>query len=257
MISRIAAPLMLVTLLLVAWQGYVAISDVSAATLPPPTDVAHALWDERAVLSDAAIVTAGEIALGFLMAVVLGFLAGVLISRSRRAHDAAYPLLVASQMVPLPALAPLLVLWAGFDLGPKVLVIALVSFFPITVATADGLRSVDRDMVDLVGSMGAGRTRRFRMVELPSAAPRIFSGLKTAAALAPIGAVFAEWVGASNGLGYLVLVWNNQLATAEMLAAVVVLGVLGLTLFGLVALIERRLVPWQRDAAPARGFTSG
>lgn len=256
MIGRVLAPVLVVALLLAAWQGYVSVSDVSDATLPAPTDVASALWNERAVLLDAAWVTAGEIVLGFGAAVLVGLLTGAAISRSRLALRAAYPVLVASQMVPIPAIAPLLVLWAGFDLGPKVIVIALVSFFPITVATVDGLRAVDRELVDLLRTMGAGRWKRFRIVEIPAALPRVFSGLKTAAALAPIGAVFAEWVGSSDGLGYLILVWNNQTATAELLAAVAVLGALGLTLFGLVAGLQRILMPWRRDLPPAQGFTS-
>jgi len=254
--ARVLAPLAFVGLLLLAWQGYVVLSDVPSSTLPAPTDVASALRREKSVLLDAALVTAGEIAIGFTAAVLVGLLTGVAISRSRLALRASYPVLVASQMVPVPAIAPLLVLWAGFDLGPKVLVIALVSFFPITVATVDGLRGADGELLRLLDTMGAGRWKRFRIAEFPAALPRIFSGLKTAAALAPIGAVFAEWVGASDGLGYLILVWNNQTATAEMLAAVSVLSVLGLTLFGVVSLLQRVLVPWQRDSPADHRFTS-
>jgi len=256
MIGRLLAPLIFVALLLAAWQGYVAISDVSPVTLPAPADVASALQHQRTLLLDAAWVTVREIALGFGAAVLIGLLTGTLISRSRLALRATYPVLVASQMVPIPAIAPLLVLWAGFDLGPKVIVIALVSFFPITVATVDGLRGVDGQLLQLLQGMGAGRWKRFRIAEFPAALPRIFSGLKTAAALAPIGAVFAEWVGSSDGLGYLILVWNNQTATAELLAAVVVLGAIGLTLFAAVAVLQRLLVPWQRDSAAEQPFTS-
>lgn len=256
MIARLLAPLVLLALVAAAWQGYVSLSDVPVSTLPAPTDVATALRDQRSLLLDAAWVTGREILLGLSVAVVIGLLTGVAISRSPLLLRAAYPVLVASQMVPIVAIAPLLVLWAGFGLGPKVIVIALVSFFPVTVATVDGLRAVDPELTDLLRTMGAGRWKRFRIVELPAALPRIFSGLKIAAALAPIGAVFAEWVGASDGLGYLILVWNNQTATAEMLAAVVVLSAIGLTVFGLVALLQRLLVPWQRDLSRHRGFTS-
>lgn len=256
MISRLWPPALLAAALLGLWQLYASLSGVSTTTLPPPTDVATALWEERSMLGSAAATTSLEIVVGLLIAVVVGVCTGIVISRSVRLGRAAYPLLIASQTVPVPAIAPLVVLWLGFDFGPKIVLIALVSFFPVTVATIDGLRSVDRELLSMLRTMGAGRKRTFLMAEWPGALPRVMTGVKTAAVLAPVGAVFAEWVGASDGLGYLILIWNNQGLTAEMLAAVAVLGAIGLALFGIVLLVGRALLPWQRGEAPSGPFIS-
>jgi ABC-type nitrate/sulfonate/bicarbonate transport system permease component len=243
-VRRVAPPLVFLALVLGAWQLYASVADISSATLPTPTEVASALWDQRDLLSSAAWVTIQEIVLGYLLAVAVGVALAVAISASRLVERAVYPWLVVSQMVPIVAIAPIIVIWTGFDLRPKVIVIALVSFFPIAVNTIDGLRSTDPAMVDLLRSMGADGRRRFRLARLPAALPFLFSGLKVAAALAVIGAVFAEWVGASDGLGYLILTFNNQTATADVFACVVVLAAIGIALFGVVLVAEKVLLPW-------------
>ncbi|MBJ7332227.1 MAG: ABC transporter permease subunit, partial [Solirubrobacteraceae bacterium] len=140
--------------------------------------------------------------------------------------------------------APIFVIWTGFDLRPKVMVIALVAFFPISVSTIDGLKVAEPDLLHLLRTFGAGRWQRFRVAQLPAALPSVFSGLKVAAALAVVGAVFGEWVGSSEGLGYLILTFNNQVATADMFATIAVLAVIGMALFGAVLLAERLLLPW-------------
>jgi ABC-type nitrate/sulfonate/bicarbonate transport system permease component len=144
------------------------------------------------------------------------------------------------------AIAPILVVWFGFGLGPKVLLIALVCFFPVTVNTLDGLRSVDPQLITMMRTLGAGRAQILGRVELPSALPFFFSGTKIAIAVAVIAAVFAEWVGAESGLGHQIFVAESQLLTARMFAAITLLGVMAIILFGLVALIERRVVRWDR-----------
>jgi ABC-type nitrate/sulfonate/bicarbonate transport system permease component len=157
---------------------------------------------------------------------------------------AVYPWLVASQTVPIPAIAPVIVLWTGFDLRPKVIVIALVCFFPIVVNTVDGLKAAEPELLDLLRTLGASRWQRFRLGQLPASLPFVFSGLKVSAALSVIGAVFAEWVGSSGGLGYQVLILNNQTATSDLFAVIVVLSLIGVGLFLLVGLAERLLLPW-------------
>ena len=144
-------------------------------------------------------------------------------------------------------LAPIVVVWTGIDIRPKLIVIALVTFFPIAVNTVDGLKSADPELLNLLRTLGAGRWRRFRVAQLPAALPFLFSGLKVAAALCVVGAVFAEWVGSSNGLGYLILIYNNQTETTAMFATVLALSLLGVALFFLVAAIERLALPWYRD----------
>jgi ABC-type nitrate/sulfonate/bicarbonate transport system permease component len=144
------------------------------------------------------------------------------------------------------ALAPLMLIWFGYGLMPKILITALIGFFPIAVNTVDGLRSADRDMLALLRSMGASPTQRFRMVRVPAALPLVFSGARIAITFCVIGAVFGELVGASQGLGYLMERSAAQFQTARVFACIVILAVMGISLFGLVALIERLALPWRR-----------
>ncbi|HEY7256394.1 MAG TPA: ABC transporter permease [Solirubrobacterales bacterium] len=237
-------PLVFAAIALGLWQLYATVSGVSSATLPKPTEIAKALVEERSLLLENAWVTIEEILLGFGLAIVVGIILAVLIRSSRIIERAIYPWLVASQMVPIPAIAPLIVIWTGFDLRPKVIVIALVCFFPITVNAIDGLRAADPELLNLLKTLRAGRWQRFRKAQLPAALPFIFSGLKVGAAFSVIGAVFAEWVGSSEGLGYLILLLNNQTATTAMFAVIVVLAAIGIGLFLLVRLLEHLALPW-------------
>jgi ABC-type nitrate/sulfonate/bicarbonate transport system permease component len=240
-----------------AWQLYVAVSGIKESSLPAPSEVASALWSNRVVLSSAAWTTVQEIALGYLLALIVGVALAILISMSRVAERAIYPWLVISQTVPIPAIAPIFVIWTGFDIRPKLMVIALVAFFPIAVNTADGLKSTDPELLDLLRTFGAGRWRTLRIARLPAAMPFLFSGLKVAAALVVIGAVFAEWVGSSDGLGYLILTYNNQSLTSDVFATVVVLSVIGIVLFFIIAAIERLALPWYHDSDRGLGSQPG
>lgn len=249
--KRVGPPLAFALLVLAVWQLYATVGGIKESSLPKPTQVASSLWENRTLLLDNAWVTIKEILLGYLAAIALGIGLGVLICTSKLAERAIYPWLVTSQMVPIPAIAPIIVIWTGFDLRPKVIVIALVSFFPIAVNTIDGLKSADPEMGNLLRTLGAKRWRRFRTAEVPAALPFIFSGLRVGAALSVIGAVFAEWVGASEGLGYLILTLNNQTATTEMFAAIIVLALIGIALFALVGVLERILLPWYHEGRRA------
>lgn len=251
--AAVLPPVLFALFVLAVWQLYVVIGDVKESTLPKPTDIAASMWDNRTMLIENAWVTIKEIALGFAAAILLGVGLAVLIRSSRKVERAVYPWLVVSQMVPIPAIAPLLVIWTGFDMRPKVLVIMLVSFFPIAVNTIDGLRAVEPELMNLLKTLKANAWQRFRKAQLPAALPFMFSGLKVAAALSVIGAVFAEWVGASDGLGYLVLVLNNQTATTDMFAVIVTLAAIGISLFLLVTLVERLLLPWYYDSRETEG----
>jgi ABC-type nitrate/sulfonate/bicarbonate transport system permease component len=212
--------------------------------IPAPSEIAQSLWDDRDLLAADAWVTAQEVLLGFAIAVVLGFAFAIALHLSDVLRRAFYPLLVASQTVPVIAIAPILVVWLGFGIGPKLAIIALVCFFPITVNTLDGLRSVDPDLPRMMRTLDAGRLQILRRVEVPSALPFLLSGAKIAAVISVIGAVFGEWSGADEGLGHLILIAQGQLQTARVFAAVVVLSALALALFGAVALVERRLAWW-------------
>jgi len=235
-------------IVLTVWELYVVWGDVKESTLPAPTAIAESLWENREMLAENAWVTIKEILIGFAVAIVVGVGVATLIRSSQKIERAVYPWLVVSQMIPIPAIAPILVIWTGFDLRPKIMVIALVSFFPIAVNTIDGLRAAEPELLNLLKTLRANAWQRFRKAQLPAALPFLFSGLKVAAAFSVIGAVFAEWVGASEGLGYLILVLNNQTATTDMFAVIVVLALIGISLFLIVTLVERLMLPWYYES---------
>jgi ABC-type nitrate/sulfonate/bicarbonate transport system permease component len=247
LVRRFAPPLLFAVFVLAAWQLYVAASGITESVLPSPLEVARALVDDRGVLAPSAWTTLSEVLLGYAVAIVVGVVLAFAVASSRLVERAIYPWLVISQLIPVPAIAALVVVWTGFGLGSKVLVVALVSFFPIAVNTIDGLRSIDGDLIDLLRTLDAGRRQQLRLAHAPAALPYFFSGLRVAAVLSVIGAVFAEWVASyQTGLGYLILELGNETATAEEFAAIVLLAVIGVALFAAVGLLERVALPWYR-----------
>lgn len=247
-IGRWLAPGLLVLLTLGVWEVWVRLANTPRWLLPPPSAIARTLLDDRVLLLRHTRVTLGEVLLGFGLALAAGVLLAVLIDASPVLARAVYPLVIASQTVPVVALAPLLLIWLGYGLLPKVLVTALIGFFPIVVNTVDGLRATDRDVLDLLRALGAGRWTRFRLARLPAALPFVFSGARVAVAVCVIGAVFGELVGSSAGLGYLMTRAAAQFLTARVFACIVLLSGIGIGLFALVALAERLLLPWRRYA---------
>ena len=238
------AALVLVVLLGI-WELYVDLGGADKLILPAPHQVASALFTDRSLLWSNFLVTAEEVLLGILVAAVVGFAFAIALHLSGRTlRPAVYPLLIASQTIPIPMIAPLLVLWLGFGILPKLVVIALVSFFSIVVTTLAGLAAVEPDLIKLMRTFDASRLQIFRHVELPSALPGLFTGAKIAVVVAVIGAVFAEWAGSSSGLGYLFNQSLPQLLTARAYAAVVILSVFAIALFGLLTLAERLALPW-------------
>jgi ABC-type nitrate/sulfonate/bicarbonate transport system permease component len=229
------------------WDWIADALDIQPFLVPAPSDIADSLWTDRELLAENAWVTIQEVVLGFAIAAVAGFAFAVLLHLSDVARRAFYPLLMASQTVPVIAIAPILVVWLGFGLGPKLVIIALVCFFPITVNMLDGLRAVDPELPRMMRTLDARRVQILRRVEVPSALPFLFSGLKIAAVISVIGAVFGEWSGAGEGLGHLILVAQSQLQTARVFAAVVWLSAIALAMFGALTLLERR-VGWWREA---------
>jgi ABC-type nitrate/sulfonate/bicarbonate transport system permease component len=247
-VRRIAPPAILLGLVILAWQGIASTSVFDNYTLASPTEVIRSFRQDHALLLDDAWVTTTEILLGLGASIVLGFGGAVAMHLVRPLRDAAYPLFVASQAVPYMVLAPILVVAFDYGLAPKVALIALICFFPIAVNTLDGLRSVDPNLNKLMQSFGASRLTRLWKAELPASLPFIFSGLKLAATVSVIGAVFGEWSGAENGLGLLVLRANNQLQTPRLYAATVLLMLMSITLFAIVSILERLAVPWKGNS---------
>jgi putative hydroxymethylpyrimidine transport system permease protein len=238
---------LLLLALLGIWELYADLGGGDRLILPAPHDVAKALFTDRSLLWSNFLVTAQEVLLGILVAAIAGLALAVAIHFSRTLRAAVYPLLVASQTVPIPILAPVLVLWLGFGLLPKLVVIALVSFFSIVVTTLDGLAAVDPDLLKLMRTFDAPRGRSFRHVELPSALPGVFTGAKIAVAVAVIGAVLAEQAGADSGLGYLFEQADGQLLMPRAYAAVVILSAFAIALFALLTLAERLALPWAHE----------
>lgn len=242
--GRVLLPLLAILVLLGIWELYVKASGVSSLVLPSPIDVVRALVDDRATLWHNLKPTAAEICLGIALATAFALLVAVALHFSRVAAQAVYPLLVATQAIPVVVVVPLLVLWLGFGLLPKLVVIALVCFFPIVVTTLSALETVDPDLLKLLETFGAGRWESFRRVELPSALPGLFTGAKVAVVFSVIGAVFGEQSGSSSGLGYLLNVTDANLELSEAFATVFVLAALAILLFALLSLAERRALPW-------------
>lgn len=238
-------PAALVVIALIgAWELYAALGGVDSFILPAPHQVASSLYRDRSLLWSNLLVTAQEVGFGILLALALGYALAVAIHLSPTLRRALYPLLVGSQAVPFVVIAPLLVFWWGYGLGPKLPVIVLVCFFPIVVTTVDALAAVDADQIKLLTTLNASRLQAFRFAEAPAALPAAISGTKIALAIAVIGAVFAEWNGSTSGLGHLVLTSLPQFETARAWAATVVLAAFATACFYALAVAERRLAPW-------------
>ncbi len=246
MLRRYGSSALLLLAAVAAWQGLASLQSVDDLTLASPVEAVAALGEDWRLIVDNAGVTLAEVLLGLGLAIAGGTAAAVAMHVARPLREAAYPLLVASQAIPLVVLAPLFVLAFDYGIGPKLAIVALICFFPITVNLLDGLRSVEPELIKLMRSLGASRLTTLRKVELPASLPSLFSGLRVAASVSVIGAVFGEWAGAEAGLGRLVLLANNQLQTPRVYAGVVLLTVMALALFAAVSLAERAAVPWKR-----------
>ena len=241
-------PLSIVLASLGTWQGVVELFEIPHWKLPAPWAIGTELVESRGLLLRHTWVTLQEVLIGFSIALGAGVALATLIAYSRTLQRVIYPMVIASQTIPIIVIAPLLLIWVGYGLAPKVIVVALISFFPIVVNTVDGLKGVDPDMVNLMRTMGASRWQLFAKVQVPTSLPLLFSGVKVAVTISVIGAVIGEWVGANAGLGYLTKLSVPLFQTARSFAAVAILAVMGMSLFAVVALLERLLLPWYYTA---------
>jgi NitT/TauT family transport system permease protein len=228
------------------WEIVVRVTHQPTYLLPAPSLIARtAVERAQNPLLPATWVTFREIIGGFLLGAAAGFVLAVAIAHSRVAARALNPLIVSSQTIPIIAIAPLFIIWFGFGMTPKILMAALITFFPVVVNGTAGLLSVDPDTLSLLQSLSASRLQIFRKLSLPTALPHFFTGLKQAAAISVIGAVVAEWVGATEGLGPVMLTANNVLETDLVFAAILYLSAIAVALYGAVSLIERIALRWQ------------
>lgn len=243
-LARLGPPAVLIVLAIAAWAAAAAWGGLSAFLLPSPSQVLAAGWQTRSILLPALGTTLVETALGMAISIGLGAVLAGALDFSTWVRRALYPLLVASQTVQILAIAPLLILWFGFGLTSKVVIVVLICFFPLTLSMADGLASADPDLLALFRAMGARRGQIWRMVRLPAALPGFFSGLKIAVTYSVVGATIGEWVGGTQGLGLYMLRSKNALATDQVFVGILVTSALSIGLFALVSLVERLALPW-------------
>jgi putative hydroxymethylpyrimidine transport system permease protein len=250
-VLRVVLPAALLAALIGAWQiaaatGWLAeVLNLEPIFVPSPAEVADALWNSRSVLLENTWVTLREILIGIVAGVLFGLVLAIAMRASRLLRDAVFPLTVGLQAVPVVVLAPILVIWFGYGIWPKVIIVALACFFPIVVATLEGLRATDPEAVKMMRTLDASRWAIFRRVEAPTALPSFFAGAKIAVAIAPIVALFAELAGANSGLMLVITQANNNFHEPLVFAAVTILAVIGVLLVGLTALAQRFVVTWR------------
>ncbi|BCG82334.1 ABC transporter permease [Mesorhizobium sp. 113-3-3] len=237
-----AVILLLVTI--VVWEAVVRIFAISAFIIPAPSEIAQSLVAQWGTLMQATLVTAGEILFGFLVSVVVGIAIALVIVRFDWLGRALYPLVVLFQNVPKVALAPIFILWFGYGLAPKIGLILVIAFFPVTLSMLAGMQSVDRSLLSLMNSVGASRTQILFRIRVPHSLPNLMAGTKIAATLSVIGAIVGEFAGASDGLGYVIQFASTQLDTALVFAALLLVSVLGIAFYYAAEILERIVVPW-------------
>lgn len=237
-------PAIILIVLVAVWEIWVQFGDIPKWQLPAPSAIAQELVASWSLLLHHAYITLQEIIAGFLVALVLGLLLATAIIYSKILERAILPILISSQTIPIIAIAPLLLIWVGYGLASKIIIVALISFYPIAVNTVDGLKAINADMVAMMKSLGASRWQIFTKLQVPTSLPYMFSGIKVGISISVIGAVIGEWVGASGGLGYLITYSQPLFLTARVFAAIFVLSIMGIGLFALAGLVERLMLPW-------------
>ena len=240
-----ALPVALLGILGLSWEASVHYFKIPSYILPGPWKILKVMWQRMDLLAAHALVTLTEIGLGFWLALVVGITLAVLIHSSRIIERSFLPLIISSQTIPVFAIAPLLILWFGYGIGSKVVMTAIIVFFPIVINTVEGLRAADPDTLALLKILEASPGQVFFKVRVPQSLPFVFSGIKIGVAVSVIGAVIGEWVGAREGLGYLMIHANAQLQVELVFASIFSLSILGMGLYGLVVVVERLLIPWR------------
>ena len=252
--SRISAttPVVFLAVLLAVWEAAVWLTGVRPQILPAPSRVLTAGWEQREVIAGHAASTLGVTLAGFALSMVCAWIIAIAVDFSPTLKRGLIPLLVASQTIPVIAIAPLMIIWFGFGMLPKMLVVSLVTFFPVAIGLIEGFDRTDREASNLLRSMGASRWQEFSLVRFPSALPSFFTSLRIGITYAVTGAIFAEYVGARQGLGIYMSVQKNAFRTDLVLAAVAVTAVLSIALYLSTYLIERAVIPWHAAEWRAR-----
>jgi len=234
--------------LLGIWEVVIRAFDIPKYILPGPTAILRALYENREILLEHTKVTVLEAGVGFIFAIILAVLLAAIMNRSKMLKDMIYPILVISQTVPIIALAPLFMIWLGFGILPKIVIVVLVCFFPITISVTEGLETVDQDMVNLMKVMKASPRQIFFKVQLPATLPAFFSGLKIAATYSIMGAVIGEWVGAKSGLGVYMTRAMTSFKTDALFADILIIVVLSIFVFKVIEYTGKMIMPWNTKA---------
>ena len=245
MLKRNLPSIVALAALLLTWQLVSMGGLIPSYMLPSPVKVLRAFADELPLLWENSLITLGEAFLGLFFGVAVGFLAAVFMDAFEVLYKAFYPLLIITQTIPSVAIAPLLVLWLGYEMTPKIVLIVISTFFPVAVGLLDGFRSADKDAIDLLRSMGANRAQIFRYIKFPSALPQLFSGLKIAAAYSVVGAVISEWLGGFGGLGVYMTRVKKAFAFDKMFAVIFLISGISLLLMALVELAQKKCMPYR------------
>ncbi|MBS1887984.1 MAG: ABC transporter permease [Actinobacteria bacterium] len=240
--------LLLPIAILVVWQLYVSAANVSPTVLPTPIRIVTQLYEQREIAWINTAQTLEEMAVGFVLSVIVALLIAFVMDNLRWVRNALYPTLIASQTIPVIAIAPLMIIWFGFGLLPKVLLIVLVTFFPIVVALLDGFAATEREAMDLLRTMGSSRLQTFRLVRFPGALPNFFTGLRISATYAVLAAIFAEYVGAYHGLGIWMSQSKSSFRTDLVFGAIGICALISIALFALIAIASRFVMPWHYAA---------
>ena len=243
-VTNDVAPVAVTAGIVAVWELAVVIFQIPGYVLPSPIQVAAALIQERGILASHGLVTVAEALTGIAISLVFAVILGVVMDCFPLARRGIYPILVATQTVPMIVMAPILIIYMGFGVGPKILTVVLMCFFPVAVSFCDGLAQVDEEYVNLVRSYGAGRWKAYRLVKIPASVPALISGLKVAATYSISGAVVGEWIGAQKGLGYYLLRVKNGYMLDKVFACVAVIVFLSLCMNGVIRLYQRMALPY-------------
>ncbi len=258
-LNRLAAfwrPALLLAVLLVAWWVIAAREVVPNYLVPTPAQVWETLTGQWSFLMRNSLVTLWETVLGFVLAAFIGLATAVMIAYSKTMEKALYPIVLFAQVIPKIAIAPLLIVWFGFGLTPKIILAVLIAFFPVVISGVAGLRSTDPELLDLSATMGASPWQTFRKIRFPNSLPHLMAGLKVAVTLAVVGAVVGEFVGATEGLGYVLLVANGNLDAPMLFADLFLMSAIGIALFVVIEAAEALLIPWHASRRAGTPLTT-
>ena len=236
-----------IVLLLVVWQAVSVLGVVDSFMLPSPVQVVKAFIGEFPILMEHSAITLAEAFIGLLLGILLGFVMAVLMDQFEPLYKAFYPLIILTQTIPTVAIAPLLVLWFGYEMAPKVILIVITTFFPLTVGLLNGFKSIDADSVNLLRAMGAGRWQIFRYIKLPGAMSQFFAGLRISASYAVVGAVISEWLGGFGGLGVYMTRVKKAFSFDKMFAVIFLISLISLLLMKGVDLLQKKCMPWEKE----------